>query len=297
MTPLSSLCVANPCTLVVFWDQNWWWATNRCGGTGGARDLGGAGGECCCCKDPCGLAEPTAPGLMFRFKLNWDDGLFRWLGWLEASERPPTPLPPPLLPPPPPSKTELSDSSLVWTDDRSPFKSGLSLLEEASWAIGVDETAGIGEYGDVLICTGVMERCCCCWCCCCDCWWCCCSSETLKLISGPASGKTESGDARSEHPASRPSWPFPLPPPSLLPIPRRESPRGGPGLGLPSRLYSLVTLIWQPGELGMFVSGDRVEVSAMLSPGAGKFMGEGASVVGFPCGEPADPRDTGESEK
>lgn len=294
MTPLSSLCVANPCTLVVFCDQNWWWAASRCGGTEGARGLGGAGGDCCCCCiDPCGPAEPIALGLMFWLRLNWD-GLLRWLGWLETSERP---LPPP---PPPPSKTELSDSSLVWTDDRSPFKSGLSLLEEASWAIGVDETAWTGEYGDDLIGTGVAERCCCCWCCCCDCWWCCCccSSATLKLTIGPASGKTESGDARSEHPASRPSWPLPLPlPPSPLPVPRRESPpRGGPGLGLPSR-YSFDTLTWQPGELGMFVSGDRVEVSAMLSPGAGKFMGEGASVVGFPCGEPADPRDTGESEK
>lgn len=70
-----------------------------------------------------------------------------------------------------------------------------------------------------------------------------------------------------------------------------------PGLGMPSR-YSLFTLTTgQPGEPGMLASGDRVEVSAMLSPGAGKFMGEGASAGWIPSGEPADPRDTGESEK
>jgi hypothetical protein len=33
---------------------------------------------------------------------------------------------------------------LVWTDDRSPL-SGLSLLEEASWVIGVDEIVWTGE--------------------------------------------------------------------------------------------------------------------------------------------------------
>lgn len=84
--------------------------------------------------------------------------------------------------------------------------------------------------------------------------------------------------------------------PLATPLPRRGS-RGVPGLGMPSR-YSLFTLTTgQPGEPGMLASGDRVEVSAMLSPGAGKFMGEGASAGWIPSGEPADPRDTGESEK
>lgn len=85
-------------------------------------------------------------------------------------------------------------------------------------------------------------------------------------------------------------------PTAAAPPPRRGS-RGVPGLGMPSR-YSLFTLTTgQPGEPGMLASGDRVEVSAMLSPGAGKFMGEGASAGWIPSGEPADPRDTGESEK
>ena len=99
-----------------------------------------------------------------------------------------------------------------------------------------------------------------------------------------ASGKTESGEARSASArgCSRPT----------LAVPRR----GSLG-GIPSR-YSLFTLTTgQPGEPGMLASGDRVEVSAMLSPGAGKFMGEGASAGWIPSGEPADPRDTGESEK
>ncbi|KAI4492137.1 hypothetical protein M0802_010034 [Mischocyttarus mexicanus] len=77
----------------------------------------------------------------------------------------------------------------------------------------------------------------------------------------------------------------------------RNGSRGVPGLGLP-RMYSLFTLtMGQSGEPGMLASGDRVEVSAMLSPGAGKFMGEDTSAGWIPSGEPADPRDTGESEK
>lgn len=46
----------------------------------------------------------------------------------------------------------------------------------------------------------------------------------------------------------------------------------------------------------MLASGDEVDVSTTLSPGAGKVMGEGASVGGIPRGDPADPNDTGESK-
>ena len=70
-----------------------------------------------------------------------------------------------------------------------------------------------------------------------------------------------------------------------------------PGLGLPRRYSDLTLTTGQPGEPGILASGDEVEVSARLSPGAGKFMGEGeaASCGCRPSGEPADPRDTGES--
>lgn len=50
----------------------------------------------------------------------------------------------------------------------------------------------------------------------------------------------------------------------------------------------------EPGIVG--TSGD-VDVSARLSPEAGKVMGEGASDAWIPDGEPADPNDTGESGK
>lgn len=47
----------------------------------------------------------------------------------------------------------------------------------------------------------------------------------------------------------------------------------------------------------MLTSGDEVDVSATLSPGAGNVIGEGTSACWIPSGEPADPKDTGESEK
>lgn len=70
-----------------------------------------------------------------------------------------------------------------------------------------------------------------------------------------------------------------------------------PGLGLPRKYSDLTLTIGQPGEPGILASGDDVDVSApTLSPGAGKFNGEGDASCGCsPKGEPAEPRDTGES--
>ena len=59
---------------------------------------------------------------------------------------------------------------------------------------------------------------------------------------------------------------------------------------------------WQPGELGILfviISGDdKADVSAALSPnGGGKLTGDGDASFGcISSGEPADPRDTGESK-
>ena len=71
---------------------------------------------------------------------------------------------------------------------------------------------------------------------------------------------------------------------------------GTPGLGLPLRYSDLTLMAGQPGEPGILASGDDVDVSAALSPGGGKFIGEGDASFGcISNGEPADPRDTGES--
>ena len=180
--------------------------------------------------------------------------------------------------PPPPSKTELSDSCLVCDDDML-FLSGLSVcrgcrpgvVDTGGWLTGDppradDQDAPVGASLSVMA-----------------------TLDEVLIVSW----KTESGEARSGFcsEALADSWAEPPQPPAS----RCTNPLG---LGLPRAWYSLFTFTTgQPGELGMFASGDDVDVSATLSPGAAKFIGEGASDAGIPSGEPADPRDTGESEK